>query len=113
MFPDPFPMCASSHCLSGILITPFPIFAGSEPSNSSNFSLLTGRRAKECQLIKELFKIQSQCICWAPKRQILPGIEKKKEKKVEDRWAYLRPARLREPEIRTCVELGQRLPRAL
>lgn len=43
----------------------------------------------------------------------MPGTEKKKEKKVEDRWAYLRLACLREPEIRTCVELGQRLPRAL
>ena len=85
-------MCASLHCLSGILITPFPIFAGSEPSNSSNFSLLSGRRAKEYQSIKELFKIQSQRICWAPKRQIMPGIEKKKEKKVEDTWAYLRLA---------------------
>lgn len=113
MCPGPFPMCASSHCLSGILITPFPIFAGSEPRSSSNFSLLTGRRAKEYQSIKELFKIQTQCICWAPKRQIMPGTEKKKEKKVEDRWAYLRLACLREPEIRTCVELGQRLPRAL
>lgn len=74
---------------------------------SSKLSLLTGRRAKECQLVKELFKIQSQCICWAPKRQIMPGMRRKKEKKVRTEVGISRPAA--SGKIRTCVELGRKL----
>lgn len=63
---------------------------------------------------KRAFKIQSQCSCHVgPQKQNHAWDREEEGEKVEDRWAYLRPARLREPEIRTCVELGQRLPQSL